>query len=180
MPDLARINTHFGTPCLKLDGTIVRGVLRPAQDVRATFHGLLYPRSMLIVDPAQPVSAGDAIIDPQGNTFLCGAWSESRMGKVLVGRQFVLFYAPYMTKWQRGTTTTEPISGLPVSGAVQLLGQFPALKEPVSRAKDEERVQIDLTRVVMGVPLQLGDFVDGARVQRVEPMLGLTYAEAYT
>ncbi len=180
MPDLAHINTHFGTPCLKLDGTVVRGVLRPAQDVRATFHELLFPRSMFVVAPDQPVEAGDAIIDPQGDTYLCGQWSDSRMGKRLVARQFVLFFAPYMAQWQRDILSTEPISGLSVSSGLRSMGVFPALKEPEKRAQDQERVMIDLTRILMGVPLQIGDYVDGARIQRVENMLGMTYAEAYT
>lgn len=180
MPDLARINTHFGTPCIKMDGTIVRGVLRPAQDVRATFHGLLFPRSMFVVAPDQPLHAGDAITDPEGNVFLCGKWSDSRMGKTLVARQYVLFYAPYMATWQREITGVEPVSGLVTSNGLRTLGMTPALIEPEGRAKDDEHVQVDLTRIVVGVAVQLGDFINNTRIQRVENMLGLTYAEAYT
>ena len=177
MPDLSRIVQQFGATLTKQDGSTIIGTLKPAQDVRATFHGVFAPRSMLIVSANQNVQEGDAVTDPEGNTYLCGAWGNSFFWGSIVALRFVLYYAPHVLAWQRNVTTIEPVSGLATATGLRTLGAVPALKEPLAQVKDAGGSKVQSYRLMVAVPLMLEDWLDGQRVQRVENAGGLYYAE---
>jgi hypothetical protein len=164
MPSLSGVVTRFSQKLYKSDGTIIYGYYRPPQNVRASFDGLFTPRSMLACAPTQDVNVGDCLGDGLGNYFLLGTWATSTYLGGLVAQQFVLFDAPEIFIWQRAVTTIEPVSGLQVMQAPRLMGKLRGLKEPLAKVKD-------------GMDVQLNDMIDGYRVQKVENVVGLSYAE---
>ena len=174
---LSDIVAAFSAPLVTGRGTNIVGQFRAPQNVRATFDGLFTPRSMLLVPPGQDIIAGDTVTDADGNSFLCGTWPVDRFLGRVVAQVFVVFDAPLALTWGRPITTPDLVSGLNRLTGTKNLGTIQGLKETIGKAKDETNVSVSMYRVMTGSPIQLDDYVDGSRVTRLVPTLGLYYAE---
>ncbi len=178
MPDLSKLVNHFGTYVTGAGGRRIRVQFRKLRSSRSyNFDAEFIPRHSIGSSPDQNIQTGELITDTSGNQFLCVQWSDQHLRNQLVEIEYVLFEVNANMVWTRPQSTPEPISGLALPANSQQLGIVPASKQPFRKIEDALKIEQMVYSVLCAQPVQVGDFLDGMRVRRIEVNLGLTFAQ---
>jgi hypothetical protein len=177
MPSLAGVASALGVPYTTPAGIQVRATVRPPPPVGAAFEGAMTPRHSIVVAPDSILPLVGELADSFGNRFLHAEWGREGLMLSPSARTHVLFPITGEEPWTRNSFTTEPISGQRIVGTPTALGVIAVVREFIRRENDALDIVGEVYRVLCTRSLEVGDFLDGRRVRRVESVLGLTYAE---
>ena len=179
MVDLRNVAAVVGSP-LKVvrTGRLVRGSFRPARTPTPGFADTFSPRKSFVVNSRDPLAAGEELLDPAiGIRFLPMLWSEDGMGQAMHSRVFILFEVTGHETWARMQTVVEPISGQHRTTTPTPLGTIAVVRERLKVVNEPQRSADQVYRVLTKAALLVDDLLNGRKVIRVEPYMGITYAE---
>lgn len=136
-------------------------------------------RRILQVPPGSPVQARHVILHPYGQRFLVGAPGAADWQQQTIYRVHRLFETTDQLSWSRMQIVNDILTGLPKGTTPADKGLIWCTVEPLRQEDIDRQVHIRQERLlcITNVMLQLGDRVGDREVKRVNPQLGLTFAE---
>lgn len=138
--------------------------------------GFSLPQRILKVAPDTWLKAGTIVVTPYGRRYLCAEQGDGHTWSKLF-RAFRLFELDRTVEIHRRVIETDPLTGLPKSEEVQLVGSLDAVFEPLAQQEDLQ-VAFDRYRMLTGEEVQLDDLVDSKyRIVRTEKLLGIYVSE---
>ena len=179
MPEISAVAIALGTRFIKPTGVVFRGVLKPPPPAGPGFEAGYMPRRSLYVSKDADLKAGEVITDTSGTRYICADWSPDGLLGVQATKSFVLFGVTAYEKWSRQVFVTEPISGQRKLDKKKDLGTIPVSVEFTRRKNDNLDIEEEIYLVVTGSPVQLGDFLEERRVQKVDRVLGVYRCETF-
>ncbi|HQT78553.1 MAG TPA: hypothetical protein PLD10_15985 [Rhodopila sp.] len=179
MPNLGNMLYIVAQKIRTTNGRVIRGFIRPPSTVLRSYNGTFEPRQLFYTAASTVVPLETVLLDSNNVRYLTAPWDEQSFGEMKLQKVFVLFEVTNDIVWTRPVTTVEPISGLRVSGVPAVMGTIPAVREPYGRETGPSGLPSEAYKVMCVAPVQLGDYLDGMLVRRIEVTGGITFAEVH-
>lgn len=157
-----------------------RGVLHPVNPTALPTSVFILPRIALRVRLNEPVASGELVRDRLGRVLLVGDHDLTLSANDPISRVHALFQMTQRIEWKRAVQSVHPITKqVQTEGEPEDLGPIWASIENYTRADNDPgtRVTVDRLRCITAAPLQVGDFVFGRTVRRVQYTLGVYVSE---
>lgn len=177
MPSLRTISQRFQSTFETSGGFRFMGTLAPAEEGSAP-NDFATPRVWLRVDPDLDLDVKAEIQDPTGRWWLLADHEYSVVADQPIYRAFRAFRLTHNVTWTRVTTFTDNLTGLSRSSSDENLGPLRCVIDPDRTYRDGVlRVTPNVTQLVTGQAIQLGDKINNQIVKRLNSVLGVYLAE---
>lgn len=178
MPKLATVGRRFQSTFQLLNGRQFLGIIDTPADRQMPSYQFTYPRRILRTGMASMAKVGDIMRAPNGAYYLLSDNDEGMVYDTRLYKTFRLFTLDQELPWSRPRKGTDPLTGVEVEQTAEDLGTIrcalEALKEDVDRVM---HIYADRFHIITNVDLQMNDVVGGRVVKRLNPNLGVMFAE---
>lgn len=126
----------------------------------------------MVATPARSIVEPGDVLLYEGVHYLTGFYAQTKHA-----RHMRMVPLPQQVLHERITTAPDPVTGLARGQVKTSLGQIWCHQLITGEVADGHS-KAQQVRIITGAPLQVGDIVDGRKVQRIRHELGLQIAEA--
>lgn len=177
MARLAKVGARFRIPLQIVEsgsGTIM-GEVTEADQKQIPVYAFVNPRHVLRTAAASPVKTGMVIRTPAGQHFIVGSNGPSEQAEGTLWQSWRLFEATSKVSWQRRKKIVDTVTQLERDDGLEDLGTIWAAIEPLDREVSDFRMSasFEQSRVITGKTIKHDDLIDGRKVTRAEPTLGV-------
>lgn len=179
MPSLSSISTNFRSEFVTEDGRTILGTIYPVEVGRIPSYDFTPARQIFRTTPHSEAEAGMVITDVYDRKLLLGDLGLAAFSGSKTYKTFRLFEMNQSMHWTRETVVVDSVTGIERSSGVTDLGYIWAANELNGREELDRTLKIkeDISRVITGANLQLGDYLDNRIVRRMNIQLGVRVAE---
>lgn len=179
MVSLATAGTRFNSLMKTVDGVPFSGSVEQMTEGQLPSYDFSEPRLILRVNFGAPVSAGVMIFDTINRRYLLARMDTSFSRNEAEYTTYRMFFMNALVEWNRPTSTVDPLTKQPRSGARSPMGNIYVLMERVEREFQDAtlRAKEETRRVISNADLKLNDLLNGFQVKRVDKVWGVTLAE---
>lgn len=171
---MRRVGQRFQEIFEHENGFRFHATLQPIRDMKIYSDDYFPIRQILRVYSSSNVHAGDVIQNKLGERFLLGEYDKR---DIYTG--FRCYPVNMQVRWEREMSNLDPLTGLPKGTGRTLLGMIWVLSEIVSREERGSHIKTkeDVKRVLTGADVQLNDYLDGEKIVKLNPALGIKQLE---
>jgi hypothetical protein len=177
MASLKKIGRRFEVPLTIVEGGsgIVHGLISEADQKQIPVYAFVNPRHVLRTAVNTAVRAGMVLRTAGGSYFIVGNNGPSEQREGTIWMSWRLFEATQQVKWQRRKKVVDLVTRLETDQGPVDLGTFWAAVEPLDREVGDFRMSgsFEQSRIITGKQILHDDLIDGRKVTRAEPALGV-------
>lgn len=177
MASLSKVGRRFEVPLTIIEGGsgIVRGVLSETDQKQIPVYAFVNSRHVLRTPVATTLKVGMVLRTASNTVFIVGENGPSEQSEGTIWLSWRLFQATGKFRWQRRQKIVDPVTELERDSGLQDMGEIWCAVEPLDREVSDFRMSASFAqaRIITGRPVKTDDLVDGRKVSRAEPSLGI-------
>jgi hypothetical protein len=177
MASLKKVGRRFEVPLTVIEGGsgTIFGVVSETDQKQIPVYAFVNSRHVLRTKVNSPVKLGMVVQTASGTKFIVGENGPSEQAEGTLWMSWRLFEATQQVTWQRRKKVIDVVTELERDDGLEDLGSFWAAVEPLDREVSDFRMSasFEQSRIITGRPIKHDDLVDGRKVTRADPALGI-------
>lgn len=177
MARLSKVGPRFRIPLTIVEGGsgIIHGEVTEADQKQIPVYAFVNPRHVLRTPALSPVKTGMVVRTPAGQHFIIGSNGPSEQPEGTIWQSWRLFEATAKVQWQRRKKIVDLITRQERDDGLEDMGMIWAAIEPLDREVGDFRMSasFEQSRVITGKQVKHDDLINGRKVTRAEPTLGV-------